>query len=522
MKTLYCAKILTLASPLYAEAMLVEDGRILAVGRRSEICGTHTDINEAIETNGVIMPSFIDCHGHFNSMAARRMQCSVRGADSVEQIAAGVAAFIEKMQISEGEWVTVSDYDENLLPERKHPTLSMLDSICPRNPLRIMHASGHAGLANSLALKLCGITADTPDPSGGEIGRTNGVPNGYLSESAMGICNKHVPNISIEDMRRGCIEAQKQYAAYGITTVQDGYLSSRMLDLYLDLAATGELKLDVVGYVPVSSYEKLCEAYEGRCSCPRVRIGGIKTFADGSPQLKTAWVREPYLDGSYGIPNRSDEAMLEGVRLAAKHNAQMLCHANGDAAVEQFLRAVEKVEELSPRLRSTRPVVIHGQLTGLDQLPLAKKTGAMISFFVAHTYHWGDVHTLNLGQDRAQRISPVRSALEAGVRVTFHQDPPVILPDMLETVWCAVCRETRSGKTLAGEQISVLEAIRAVTVDAAYQYHEEDIKGTLEAGKKADFIILDRDLLEIPKQDIRNARILATYKEGECIYKADE
>lgn len=519
----YGGRIITLAEPLYAEAMLVSEGRILALGNKEELCALHPDVDGSTDLAGaVIMPSFIDAHGHFNSVAANTLSCSVRGVDSIGEIKRRVDEYIKERGIPVGEWVRVKDYNEHLLPNSAHPTLAELDAISPDRPMQIAHASGHSALYNSIALEIAGITPDTPTPAGGEICKTDGIPNGYMLESASGLVGKYIPPFSREEMRAGFLEAQKFYASYGITTVQDGYLVRANLEDYLKMEADGTLELDIIGYIPVGAYEKLSADFAGRVTGSRVKIGGVKTFADGSPQLRTAWVTEPYIGGGNGIPNRSDESMTAGIRIAAKHSAQVLCHANGDAAIDQFLSAVETVEKETPEFRETRPVVIHGQLMRRDQLPKARELGAVVSFFVAHTYHWADVHIRNLGSERAMKISPVRSALDSGVRVTFHQDPPVILPDMLETVWCAVNRITREGVKLEGEEVSVLEALRAVTSGAAYQYHEEGEKGTLEAGKLADFIIVDRDPLEIPKEDIRNIRILATYKEGKKIYQNHE
>ncbi len=521
MKTLYYGgKILTLGEPLYAEALVEEGGRILAVGEEAVLRASLSGEYAETDLSGrVLMPGFIDAHGHFNSIAAASVRCSLRDADSVDEIRRRIRAFIKEKNVAPGEWIRAADYDENFLPGAKHPGIEELDSFCPDNPLMIGHKTGHAALYNSRAFEICGVTADTPAPAGGEIGKTDGKLNGYMSESACGLCNSKIPPMSTEEFMEGCISAQQKYAAYGITTVQDGYLVSRSIDTYLALASEDKLKLDIIGYIPIGSYRKLRDAYAGRMTDPRVKIGGAKTFADGSPQIRTAWLRAPYLGGNdHGEPNRSDEKMLEGISMAAEEHAQVLCHANGDAAIEQFLRTVEAVEKEHPDYKETRPVVIHGQLMGQDQLPLAREVGAVVSFFVAHTYHWGDVHIKNLGIERGMRISPVRSALEEGVRVTFHQDPPVILPDMFETLWCAANRITRSGVVLDGEQVSVLDALRAVTIGSAYQYHEENIKGTLEAGKQADFIIVDRDPLEIPKETLRDVQILSTYKRGECIY----
>ena len=219
MKTLYIAKILTLASPLYAEAMLVSDGRITAVGDKESILASHADIDSIVECGGVIMPSFIDAHGHFNSMSAASLCCSVRGVDSIEEIRRRVDGHIKNRSIGEGGWVLVRDYNEQLLPGGKHPTLAELDEISPDRPMRIAHASGHAALFNSAALKLAGITDDTPSPAGGEICRTDGRINGCMLESASGLVGKYIPPMSREDIRRGMKRAQQEYASYGITTV---------------------------------------------------------------------------------------------------------------------------------------------------------------------------------------------------------------------------------------------------------------------------------------------------------------
>ena len=220
-----------------------------------------------------------------------------------------------------------------------------------------------------------------------------------------------------------------------------------------------------------------------------------------------------------GYGTMTDEAVENAFRMAAQKKAQIIAHCNGDGASEQFLRCLQKVEQEYPELRDLRPVIIHGQLLGVDQLPRVKALGAVISFFVAHVYHWGDVHIRNFGADRAAKISPARSAMELGIPVTFHQDAPVIQPDMLETLWCAVNRETRNGVTLGrDEQVSALDALKAVTVNAAYQYSDEKKYGSIEAGKAADFVVLDSSPLTVQPEQLRSIRVLETYKAGRSIY----
>jgi len=526
MKQLYYgAKILTLADPLYAEAVLVEDGKIIAAGALSELrstCGAQTE--EIDLGGGVLMPSFIDAHGHFISVAADYAYAMLRGACSFDEIRSIIRAHIEKNGILPGKWVVAKCYDENLLPGAKHPSLAELDSICPDNPLYISHTSGHAGLYNTRALELIGITPDTPVGAGEIAVDSDGKMTGYMSEGANSFCSSKIPPIDYDTLLKNVAPAQQKYASYGITTVQDGFLGKRALDIYLELTKKDELKLDVIGFPPLRSYTALCDHLESIEHDERVKIGGIKAFIDGSPQLRTAFLREPYLnsDGKdFGSPVRDFDFICGVFRDAAEKNAQPIVHSNGDMAIEWFLRALEKTAETHPNVKDLRPVIIHAQLMGTDQLPRAKALGAVVSFYVAHTYHFADAHIRNLGIERAKKISPTRSALKEGVHFTFHQDAPVIEPNMIETIWCAANRITRNGVHLEGEEISVLDAIRAVTVEAAYQYGEEDIKGTIEAGKLADFVLLDRDPLDIPKETLRDVNILRTFKRGECIFEAE-
>lgn len=204
------------------------------------------------------------------------------------------------------------------------------------------------------------------------------------------------------------------------------------------------------------------------------RLGGVKIFLDGSPQARTAWVTQPYLGGTgqeRGYPSMKDEQVADALRAATRAGAQLLAHCNGDAAAEQFLRAVAQVEREQLRLRSLRPVMIHAQLLRRQQLARLAELGVIASFFIAHIYHWGEVHVRNLGRDRAAVISPAGSALRERLTFTFHQDAPVIAPDMLETLFCACVRQSRAGEILgADERIAAVDALRAVTCNAAYQY----------------------------------------------------
>ncbi len=523
MKTLfYGGNIITMAEPLYAEAVLIENDKIIAVGSEATL---RTKADNFVDLNGATMlPGFIDAHSHMTEYAMCSTEVALNGIDNFEDMKAAIQKHIADNNIPKGKWVIGRNYDHALFEGHKHPTKEQIDSIAPDHLLMIKHSSVHSGLVNERVIEKFNITPETPVPAGARIVTENGKLTGELEEGALSMIRAKVPPVSIEDACKAHVKMQKYYASNGITTAQDGYLTARMVEIYKKLYDRGELKLDIVGIPPKGQYENLCELMDTLPKGIRARVGGIKYFLDGSPQLRTAWVRTPYLGGSgkdVGNPTHNDEDVIEAFRFAAQHNAQILIHSNGDAAVEQFLRCLEIVAKEYPISKELRHVIIHGQLMGVDQLAKAKELGVIVSFFVAHTYHFADTHLRNLGKERGYKVSPTQSALKNGVVFTFHQDAPVIEPDMLETVWCASNRVTRDGVRLVGEEISVLDALRAVTVNAAYQYFDEDKKGSIEVGKVADFVVLNKNPLEVPKETIRDIKVLATYKYGEKIYEME-
>ena len=520
MRQLYLGQVLTMAEPLYAQAVLVEDGVIRRVGSAQELRELGGDCEE-IRFQGTLLPGFIDAHSHYSQMAYACLQASLNDAQSAEEIERRIQAFLQETKPAPGTWIQARDYDHNRLPGGKNLTLEQLDQLTPGHPLVIHHKSGHMGLMNSLALEALGITPDTPVPEGGRIEVKDGKLTGYLEENAFIAYLKQIPSPPLTALVEAFGTAQEKYAAHGITTMQDGMAVEQMFPLYHMLVDKKLLKLDLVVYPSPECYEKAVEEFGGLSEHEHLKIGGIKIFLDGSPQGRTAWMRTPYQgETDYrGYGTMSDEQVMEAMEFAWAHKTQLLCHCNGDAAAEQFLRCLERAEEKHPDLAQLRPVIIHGQMLGVDQLERVKKLGAVVSFFVAHVYHWGDIHIRNFGMERAAKISPVRSALEEGIPVTFHQDAPVIQPDMLETLWCAVNRITRQGVPLGTEEcVPVLEGLRAVTTGAAYQYFREEKIGSIEPGKRDDFVLLSHDPLDVPKEDLREIQVVATFKDGRRIW----
>lgn len=532
MKTFYYnGTILTMEdASLYAEAVCVENGRILAVGSFDDVMQYKKDGDQMIDLKGkTMLPGFIDAHSHFVGAANAMTQCDLSGCGSFAEIIDTMKAFAQKRKLTEDSWIIGCNYDQNFLKEKRHPDRYVLDEISRTNPVLLIHASSHMGVTNSRGLKIAQIDEHTEDCAGGKYGRVENtqIPNGYMEEKAFIEFQAHLPMTSMEELMYLIGEAQKMYASYGVTTVQDGMVAKPLFQLLKYASGAGLLKLDVVGYADVMTASDLPEAepeYAGQYK-DHFKMGGFKVFLDGSPQGRTAWMTTPYEgDDTYcGYPIHSDEKLREYIAVALDKKQQLLAHCNGDAAAEQYISQFEKELEARGEKDSNRAVMVHAQLVRKDQLGRMKAIGMIPSFFVAHTYYWGDIHIKNFGAQRGSQISPVKDALEDGMKFTFHQDTPVVPPDMMRTVSCAVNRVSRTGQVIGENQrIPVLDALKAITSYAAYQYHEEQEKGTIAVGKYADFVVLDKNPLETDVKALADIQVLMTLKENEVVYRREE
>ncbi len=518
MTTLYYGgPILTMSDPLYVPALLTGDGKILAVGEKDELRSLAPDAALVDLDGRALLPGFIDPHSHLTAYSLAQNACSVSGAADAGEIARRIRAYLEEKRPEPGSFLTVRGYDNTALPGGRHPSLDEIDAFAPGYPLCIRHKTEHLGIFNSAAMERLGITPETPDPPGGRIVREDGRLTGVFEEGAFSRYAALLPAATAEDVKNALLLGQQKYFSYGITTAQDGMLSRRELTAYSLLAGEKKLLLDVFGNVSARGRDVLLPLYRPEDTGGKLRLLSQKSVLDGSPQLRTAWMTKPYLGGDCYRAGVSDEWLTEAMRGATAAGLQVLCHCNGDATIDQFLRCAETVERETLRFRELRPVIIHAQFMRGDQLARAAALGVIPSFFAAHVYHWGDVHLANLGWERAAHCSPAASALALGLPFTFHQDAPVIEPDMIETLWCACCRLTKSGVRFE-EAISPLDALRAVTVNAAYSYFEEERKGILAPGRDADLVLLSADPLAVPPEELRSLRVEATVKAGETVY----
>lgn len=532
--TLYVGRIITMdPSQPFAEAVLVEGERIVAVGGK-ELRKAHEGDARVVELGRrAMLPGFIDAHGHLTATAAyinfvNLSPPPVGPVADVARLQTTLREHIERERIPAGRWVVGVGYDDSLLKEKRHPTRDDLDAVSREHPIFIVHVSGHLSVGNSALLSQVGISSETVDPPGGAYRRRadSREPNGVFEEMAHYAVMARLPRPNPDGALIGLQKTLAYLASRGLTTVQDGGANAENLQLLQSAAQNGLLNLDVVAYrywSPIGMAlpkEFVSNEYQNR-----FRVDGVKIILDGSPQGKTAFLSRPYTvppvgrDASYrGYPSLPEPVVQKAVTAALQARVPLLAHANGDAAAEILIDAVDAAAVAE----APRVVMIHSQTVRDDQLDRMARLRITPSFFVSHTFFWGDWHREEtLGVERAMRISPTRSATERGIRYTLHNDPPVVPPDMIRTLWSATTRRTRSGEVLGREQrASTHEALAGITLDAARQYGEEASKGSISAGKQADFVIVDQDPLAMDPENLLQLQVLETISRGKTVFLA--
>lgn len=513
------------------EAVLVRNGIIAASGTLEDTEKQISDDCQRVDLAGnTLMPSFIDTHGHLSMSIQYVAMVDLSSAECFEDIVQLLKDFKKSHDLDETEPIVGYAYDHNFLKEQVHPTRDVLDQVSTTAPVIIMHASVHMCTANSKALELAGINENTPDVEGGLIERypDSRIPTGYLEETAQTPVQMLLTTLKL-DLEKQLQEAQMTYISNGVTTVQEGASTGMSVGMLRKAANEGRLLIDVVAYPAFGMDDDTQKVLIDNKDCVRqyvnhFKIGGYKIVLDGSPQGRTAWMTQPYENDPeyYGYPWLKDDYVADSIKTAIDDNQQLLVHCNGDAAGDQFINLYEKELKASsnPNKDNLRPVMIHCQTVRDDQLDRMKEMKMIPSIFVAHVNYWGDIHLKNFGQERGSRVSPVKSALDRGLIYNFHTDTPVVQPDMFHTIWSAVNRITREGVVSGPEQrVDVYDALKGLTINAAYEYFEENSKGSIKVGKRADLIIIDKNPLKVDPLELKEIQLLETIKDGVTLYK---
>lgn len=517
-------------------AVAVRGDEIIAVGNADAVLAFRGDSTRVIELGDhALLPGFVDSHGHFSATArlgdfVNLSSPPVGAANNIDDIIRLLQQRMAADEVPADSWVIGYGYDDSLLAESRHPTRDDLDEVSTQYPILLMHVSGHFAAVNSQALRQLEISADTPNPKGGVIRRRDDSrePNGVFEESAASkLLFGQLGTLTGDRFVELTRAAAGRYASYGITTVQDGAITPADLQLLKDAAAAAPYAVDIGTYSYVTALTE--EGYRDFTAevgyTGGVRQIGVKFSLDGSPQGRTAWMTQPYLEGPPGAsadyvayPTLEPEYYQRRVAELIQREVPVLVHANGDAAIDLMMDGVAGAVEGSPK-PNHRSVIIHAQLMRADQVKRAAELGVVASFFSAHTFFWGDWHRVSFGEDRAHNISPARWAMDQGVNFTLHNDAPVVPPDMMRLLWASVNRTTRSGYVLGAEQrLTVSEALYAMTLGGAYQFFEEDRKGSIHVGKQADFVILDRNPLLVDPARLKDIDIVETFSRGRSVF----
>ncbi len=510
-----------------AQAVATWRDKIVAIGSTAQLQKMGGPRTKIVDLGGkTLVPGLIEPHSHFilyGPIALIRVDLSSPPVGQIKNMKELVEALSKRASVTaKGGWVSGFGYDDTTLEENRHPTRYDLDKASADHPVFISHISGHFVSLNSKALLMAGINKDTPQPVGGVIRKDSktGEPDGVLEEAAMLLLYSILPALTLDQRVALLAESARQYMKVGVTSCGDalvagpGPVGAQDISAYQRTLAEGSLPIRINMMIEANFLLKQSGGFLTGFGDDRIKIGPAKIIGDGSIQGYTGWLTKPYHvpfkgDKAYcGYPFTQPEQLNPLVAELHKAGYQIAIHTNGDAAIDAAIEAFRLAQEAHPRT-NCRHRLEHCQAVREDQLDKIAKMGITPSFFVSHTYYWGDRHRdIFLGPERGVRISPLKSALKRGIRFSIHSDCPVTPVSPLFCVFAAVNRLTSGGHVLGPEfRLTVEEALRAVTIDAAWQTFEEDIKGTIEVGKLADFTILDQNPLKIAPEQIRNIQV---------------
>ena len=513
-----------------AEALVIREGRISFVGSADEARRSATAGTEVIDLGDrVVLPGFVESHSHPIYYGRYLEEVDCRYARSLDDI---VGALNDRARTTPpGEWVVGNGYDHTLLEESRHPTRRELDRASSEHPVLLRNITGHSMVVNSEVLRITGVTAKTQDPEGGHIGREkDGEPDGIFWEWAQRLVQSHLPEVESADIVRYLQNASTEYLTAGVTSVVDAAIGFnygiRDAEVYAQVAGEGGLPLRYGAAIMYDVWRELRDGAGPGLEWPgdpeRVRPLAVKFFQDGSIQIETAALREPYFGESEPADHHviwPQQDLDKMVADAHSSGWQIWTHGNGDAAIGSILEAYEGALKDDPRA-DHRHRIEHCQTAGEDQLDRMMKLGITASFFAPHVWHWGDRHReIFLGPERAARIDPLGSAARRGMRFGLHNDSPVTPVSPLLSVGTAVSRLTSGGQVLgAGQAITVEQALLSMTLDAAYLAFEEDSKGSLVEGKLGDVVVLEADPYDVAPGEIRDIPVVMTIVGGEVAH----
>ena len=513
----------------WAEALAVSGERLIAVGTNADIRGLASTVTPIDAGGRLVLPGFIDAHVHFLEGGLRLASVQLRDARSRDEFVNRIRAFAAT--VPAGTWITGGDWDHSLWGGEL-PSRDWIDPVTPNHPVWINRLDGHMNLANSAALKAAGVTRATSDVAGGEIvRRADGEPTGLLKDNALALVDKVAPPPSPEMRRRAVTAAMRYVAERGVTTVHDMSTSAAWDDmaLYADLRKANALQTRIYSVVPLAQWERLRDVVargeyggaDGRGD-EWLRVGGLKGFVDGSLGSHTAAFNEPFTDmpNDRGLMVNTPDDLYRWISGADKAGLHVMVHAIGDRANRLLLDTFERVAtENGARDRRFR--IEHAQHLAPSDIPRFAALNVIASMQPYHAIDDGRWAEQYIG-DRIKTTYAFRSLLDARATIAFGSDWFVAPPTPLAGIYAAVTRRTLDGKNTTGwvpqQKITVEEAVRAYTANAAYASFDESRKGILSKGRLADLVMLERNIFEIPAEEIASVQVRMTIAGGKPVF----
>lgn len=507
-----------------AQAVAVLNGKIIAVGSDEDIKALKGPTTVSFNMKGrTILPGFIDAHAHILDVGKASRQIDLRGL-------AGILEMREKLAVKiagakPGDWIEGGGWDQNDWEVKAFPSRKDIDAVSPENPVVLRRIDGHAALLNSLALEKAGIKKDTAEPAGGKIMKdAAGEPTGILLDAALGLAENAIPQASVDQMKADAVSAAIECLAAGLTTVHDAGVSRRTVTIYRELAAAGLLKLRIYAMIDAPGPDADETIKEGPLLDPRITVRTLKFHADGALGSRGAALIEPYSDDAKntGLVTLDENAALDAMTRGIKTGFQIATHAIGDRANRLVLDLYRRALAAAPEVEDPRLRIEHAQALALADIPRFNALGVTASMQPTHCTSdmpWAGVR---LGPERLKGAYAWKSLLDAGVRICGGSDAPVESVKPLWGIYAAVTRQDHDGLPAGGwqpqERLSIDEALRLFTTDAAYASFEEKTKGSIEPGKSADLTVLSKDITKAPPSDILKTEVLMTIVGGEIAY----
>ncbi|MDZ7715931.1 MAG: amidohydrolase [Balneolaceae bacterium] len=503
-----------------------ENGKVLKTSKHQTLNSEYSSADVIDGEGRIMLPGLIDAHGHVMGLGFQEIDINVAGIESLDATLDSIATYAESYP--DLDWIQGRGWNHTRWTVNRFPTAEELDQAVSERPVWLRRVDGHAGWANSKAMELAGITKDTEDPAGGKIIRDEeGNPTGVFVDAAMGLVGSELPPRSDEEKRLALEKALQKMAAHGLTSVHDAGVSVDAWNLYKEFADQGKLKTRIYGMISGAgdTFDKLSsngpiESYAN----DKLALRSVKLYADGALGSRGAAMIKPYSDDpdNRGLLFESEDEMTEMIMKTASKGYQTNIHAIGDRGNRVVLNAFERVKD-SLGNKGLRHRMEHAQIVSLEDIPRFLELNIIASMQPTHATSDMNMAEDRVGPDRIKGGYAWSTFLEQGTVVAAGSDFPVEHVNPFFGLYSAITRQDHQGNPEGGwypeEKLSRVEALRAFTIDAAYAAHQEDELGSLETGKWADFILVDRDIFEVPTSEIWQTEVLETWVAGEKVYQ---